>query len=105
MAEKKVSWFMILVLVAAIAFIILKAPSQEKRISPSDIICSTIAQCSVGETNFSIGDMVSSPKYRFGFHTGEIIIMDPEELTATVKWSDGGTSTEPLSDLNKLKSI
>jgi hypothetical protein len=100
------TWFLeIGILLAVIIMVALTKTETVDRINPSDIICSTYAQCNVGNVTFNVGDIVSSPKYSFGFKTGEIIVMNVDNKTATIKWTNGKTTTEPLDDLNKVKQV
>jgi hypothetical protein len=80
--------------------------NAEKRINPSDVICSTFMHCEVGNvTTYNVGDAVSSPKYWFGFKIGIIQSINPENKTAVIGWKDSTVTTEFFTDLNKLKKL
>ena len=98
-------WFLEIGILLGIVIISLLVKTESPTINPSDIICSTYAQCTVGDEVFEIGDLVSTPKYSFGFKVGEIILMNPDNKTATIKWANGKTTTEPLDELNKVKQV
>ena len=94
------------VVVLIIVLLIKASPVDPQSIvSPSDIICSSYGQCTVGEVTFNVGDTVTSPKHNFGFTSGEIIIINQDELTATIKWNNGRTTTDSLTELNKVKEL
>lgn len=94
----------ILVVVALAVIMYLSYNSLGDKVSPSDVICQTYAQCSVGNISFNVGDVVSSPKYSFGFKVGSIILLKNNN-SAVIKWDGGSTTTELLTDLNKLKTV
>lgn len=98
-------WFIEIGLLILTIYLVMTTQTETDRIDPSDIICSTYANCMVGDVEFHVGDAVSSPKYSFGFRIGEIILMNPDNKTATIKWANGQTTTESLTDLNKLKKV
>ena len=100
------TWFLeigILLAVLVITFVVRIDDSE--RISPSDVVCMTNSACRVGDVNFTIGDIVSSERYSFGMKAGEIIILNPNNNTALIKWANGMTTTEPLEELSKLKNL
>lgn len=99
-------YFKGIIVLATLAVVIMLARNVEHpMISPSDVVCETIIHCTAGNVSFEIGDNVSSPKYSIGFRTGTIIKMNPETESAIIKWEDGETTTEPITDLNKIKLI